>query len=137
MGLGQYNSLGEYCDPHTASSVFLILLWSFLYDHKHIPSWEIILENMPACVLRYSIATKGATWIVWNLEIDKELKGLERAIKLFERSWKCNLYKTVPDVFQMTSEEQVNVLERYCKGDVSTYLLNHWSLFKMDRSLKV
>ena len=24
-GLGQYNSLGEYCDPHTASSVFLIL----------------------------------------------------------------------------------------------------------------
>ena len=26
MGLGQYNSLGEYCDPHTASSVFLILV---------------------------------------------------------------------------------------------------------------
>ena len=26
MGLGQYHSLGEYCDPHTASSVFLILL---------------------------------------------------------------------------------------------------------------
>ena len=29
MGLGQYNSLGEYCDPHTASSVILILLQSF------------------------------------------------------------------------------------------------------------
>ena len=28
MGLGQYNSLGEYCDPHTASSVFLILLYA-------------------------------------------------------------------------------------------------------------
>ena len=27
MGLGQYNSLGEYCDPHTASSVFLILIF--------------------------------------------------------------------------------------------------------------
>ena len=26
MGLGQYNSLGEYCCPHTASSVFLILV---------------------------------------------------------------------------------------------------------------
>ena len=26
MGLGQYNSLGVYCDPHTASSVLLILL---------------------------------------------------------------------------------------------------------------
>ena len=24
MGLGQYNTLGEYCGPHTASSVFLI-----------------------------------------------------------------------------------------------------------------
>ena len=29
MCLGQYNSLGEYCGPHTASSVCLILL----YDH--------------------------------------------------------------------------------------------------------
>ena len=26
MGLGQYNSLGEYCGLSTASSVFLILL---------------------------------------------------------------------------------------------------------------
>ena len=26
VGLGQYNSLGEYCGPNTASSVFLILL---------------------------------------------------------------------------------------------------------------
>ena len=27
MGLGQYDSLGEYCGPHTASSVFLIVVW--------------------------------------------------------------------------------------------------------------
>ena len=27
MGIGQYNSLGEYCGPHTASSVFLILVF--------------------------------------------------------------------------------------------------------------
>ena len=26
MGLGKYNSLGEYYGPHTASSVFLILI---------------------------------------------------------------------------------------------------------------
>ena len=26
MGLGQYKSLGGYCGPHTASSVFLILI---------------------------------------------------------------------------------------------------------------
>ena len=28
MGLGQYTSLGKYCGPHTASSVFLILIVS-------------------------------------------------------------------------------------------------------------
>ena len=27
MGLGQYDGLGEYCGPHTASSMFLILIW--------------------------------------------------------------------------------------------------------------
>ena len=27
MGLGQHNSLGEYCGPHTAFSVFLILVF--------------------------------------------------------------------------------------------------------------
>ena len=27
MGLGQYNCLGEYCGPHTVSSVFLILVF--------------------------------------------------------------------------------------------------------------
>ena len=27
MGLGQYDSLGEYCGPHTPSSVFLISLY--------------------------------------------------------------------------------------------------------------
>ena len=26
MGLGHYNSLGEYCHPHNASSVFLIII---------------------------------------------------------------------------------------------------------------
>ena len=25
MGIGQYNGLGAYCGPHTASEVFLIL----------------------------------------------------------------------------------------------------------------
>ena len=32
MGLGQYNSLGEYCDPHTASSVFLVLVSQYVTD---------------------------------------------------------------------------------------------------------
>ena len=29
MGLGQHDSLGEYCDPHTTSSVFLMLVNAF------------------------------------------------------------------------------------------------------------
>ena len=29
MGLGQYNSIGEYCGPHTASSVFLISIFTY------------------------------------------------------------------------------------------------------------
>ena len=36
MGLGQYNSLGEYCGPHASSSVFLIpiapLFFTSLYE---------------------------------------------------------------------------------------------------------
>ena len=27
MGLGEYDGLGTYCDPHTASSVFLVLIF--------------------------------------------------------------------------------------------------------------
>ena len=41
MGLGPYDSLGEYCGPYTASPVFLIIIFmtsSFtalkLYDSK-------------------------------------------------------------------------------------------------------
>ena len=37
MGLGQYNSLGEYCGRHTASSVFLILIGLVMKDcENHI-----------------------------------------------------------------------------------------------------
>ena len=38
MGLGQYNSQGEYCGPHTASSVFFILL--LLQPLKDL--WEMV-----------------------------------------------------------------------------------------------
>ena len=34
MGLGQYNGLGKYCGPHTASSVFLILIFK-LSENVH------------------------------------------------------------------------------------------------------
>ena len=34
MGLGQYNGLGEYCGPHIASSVFLILIFASGYECK-------------------------------------------------------------------------------------------------------
>ena len=39
MGLGQYNSLGEYCGPHTASSGFLILIYVW-------PEISLMIGNM-------------------------------------------------------------------------------------------
>ena len=48
MGLGQYNSLSqydgleEYCGPHTASSVFLILVFEDVYRHKPLLKLEIL-----------------------------------------------------------------------------------------------
>ena len=58
MGLGQYDSLGEYCGPRTASTVFLILVIIFYYgDHvskRHINvsigiqgvSWDMALTRI-------------------------------------------------------------------------------------------
>ena len=44
MGLGQFNSLGEYCDPHTAYSVFLILILRIILDvQKHGFQWSLLL----------------------------------------------------------------------------------------------
>ena len=43
MGLGQYNSLGEYCDPHTASSVFLILVHISRSVKMHLLDLYIII----------------------------------------------------------------------------------------------
>ena len=40
-GLGQYNSQGEYCGPHTVSSVFLILA-CFL---QRVISWHNIQKK--------------------------------------------------------------------------------------------
>ena len=51
MGLGQYNSLGEYYDPHTASSVFLILLFLSNYDLidiKHVHTCLYICWSRPS-----------------------------------------------------------------------------------------
>ena len=42
MGLGQYDGLGEYCGPHTASSVFLILLVQV--TTKSAPNLKILIS---------------------------------------------------------------------------------------------
>ena len=47
MGLGQYNSLGKYCGPHTASSVFLILLLPTRSDARGVLS----VGNVPVAIL--------------------------------------------------------------------------------------
>ena len=48
MGLGQYDSQGEYCDPHTASSVFLILVltpFESLYIVFPVRRYEIAVHT--------------------------------------------------------------------------------------------
>ena len=43
MGLGQYDGLGEYCGPHTASSVSLILVFytiSGILPVLDLPQWS-------------------------------------------------------------------------------------------------
>ena len=47
MGLGQFNSLGEYCGPHTASSVFLILI---VVCGISSTSCQLITELFPHCL---------------------------------------------------------------------------------------
>ena len=51
MGLGQYDSIGEYCGPHTASSVFFIIIMSAglivrqILNMFNICRWQIIINS--------------------------------------------------------------------------------------------
>ena len=54
MGRGQYNGLGEDCDPHIASSVFLILLFNGIYYQPEVKRGEywglgVLLAILPSC----------------------------------------------------------------------------------------
>ena len=53
MGPGQYNSLGEYCGSHIASSVFLILLPPFLLQFE-FDSKAFRMELYCDCAQHYS-----------------------------------------------------------------------------------
>ena len=45
--LGQYNSLGEYCGPHTASSVCLILVCSQVHFDHHPLFLRVTYRSLP------------------------------------------------------------------------------------------
>ena len=50
MGLGQYSSIGEYFDPYTASSVFLILLLPTGSEDRGVLEAESIPDAiLPSC----------------------------------------------------------------------------------------
>ena len=46
MGLGQYNGLGAYCGPYTASSVFLVLL--LMYSEFIIQLPQLFIHEYPS-----------------------------------------------------------------------------------------
>ena len=49
MDLGQYDGLGEYCDPHTASEVFLILI-PVSSSSKSFPTFHTLSKiATPSC----------------------------------------------------------------------------------------
>ena len=52
MGLGQYNSLGEYCGPHAASSVLLILLRTTEKMTYINDSIATLLRTIVVCVIQ-------------------------------------------------------------------------------------
>ena len=60
MGLGQYDSLGEYCGPHTVFSVFLILV--VLTTHN--VGVTIMLWVDSATMLQFPMAASGQLIIV-------------------------------------------------------------------------
>ena len=69
MGLGQYNSLGEYCGPHTASSVFLILVHYILHwDHRK-PS-NFIEHFIKDCLLAFMCISVSTWFCVIDSDIE-------------------------------------------------------------------
>ena len=55
IGLGQYKSLGEYCGPHTASSVFLILVSLLDVALGHLPLDATLIMTEIPCQLPYDL----------------------------------------------------------------------------------
>ena len=53
LNLGQYNSPGEYCDPHTASSVFLRLLGLLLVESNQVCDFNHVLDETSMGRLSY------------------------------------------------------------------------------------
>ena len=82
MGLGQYNSIGEYCDPHTASSVFLILILSI---SRPLRSFRHPVYYLPLCLCPPLTPTPHTTHTV-----SCSSPGGPRFISLSEQ-FKCNL----------------------------------------------
>ena len=66
MGLGQYDILGEYCVPHTASSVFLILLYMSLklYHKRTFIAVQERLSKQIAVAITEAIQPAGVAVVI-------------------------------------------------------------------------
>ena len=54
MGLGQYNRIGEYCGPHTASSVFL-KIYNNIFIKKRYKDFTLFLQVPGDCVCKANV----------------------------------------------------------------------------------
>ena len=70
MGLGQYNNLVEYCGPHTASSVFLILVFHTVYTHSYCREShnyvEVIILNLPNDIEHITLVSYEELYKSWK-----------------------------------------------------------------------
>ena len=75
MGLGQYDNLGEYCDPHTASSVFLILLLVFIISPIFLSMEDISQKRMRKVVGHRSDCIPKESELVFYFPLASAVQG--------------------------------------------------------------
>ena len=73
MGFGQYDGLGEYCGPHTASEVFLILV--ILHDDmsSFLPGRSLIWVAILGLIMLYVYALLGFAFFRASFEPGQQL----------------------------------------------------------------
>ena len=120
MGLGQYNCLGEYCDPHTASSVFLILLlWCNLICVDLWSGRFCGLEKLPETL----VSSDSRMWIEYRSSRGSSHKGFTANYE-GTLSKNCNVYQNNWCIVKSHKMDSLGVLSETAGVTLLHYLKN-------------